>query len=249
METRKYQFAFQLHTKEGRKNFLLDTVIGEHGGFQYGNGYAMSGNLYNLDTGEFIYDFSVDLRYDIDFSIEQAEAYAKKYIENNWSGEKGSTKAENITKIPESCQNKFIFTFGSAEQFPFHLGEYIVIEARNEKEARDMFKVLYPNPRNKDTLNCAFVYENAEFEELRKTYGDFKVTPERLYVTDAYKTALYLEQAYELLDKAQETMSFQCNEKGMDEIGELMGNLDNLMDDYVTVHNPDYEKEEDDLER
>ena len=204
MEEKKFQFAFQCNRNGQTKDLLLDVT---------------AGNLYDLNTGKKIDDISVDigsLQYDINYSNQQAEFHFKKYLENKLSG-------ENIIKIPESCQNKFVFTFGSAEQFPFHLGEYIVIEARNEKEARDMFKVLYPNPRDRDTLNCAFVYENAEFEELRKTYGDFKVAPERLYVTDAYKAALYLEQAYDLLDKAQETMSFQCNEKGMDEIGELMG--------------------------
>lgn len=36
---------------------------------------------------------SYDIRYDADFDIENARAYAEDYISNQWSGLKGSWKA------------------------------------------------------------------------------------------------------------------------------------------------------------
>lgn len=235
---KKYQFTFV--SKDNRK-CLADLCVSN-----FENEFQVKGSIYDYDSGKQICDYSgkMEIPQNI-MHLVNFESIAKQSLAKN-----ELLRAGDIEKIPESCQHKFVFTFGSSEQFPFHLGEYIIIEARHEKEAKDMFKMLYPNPHDKDTLNCAFVYDYDEFMELKKKYGDFKETPERIHVTDVYKVASYLIQVYELLDKAQDTMALQCDEKAMNDIGEIMGDIDNLYDDFqVSLQEHHSDREEEDLEQ
>lgn len=58
---------------------------------------------------------------------------------------------------------KFYFTFGSADQFPFKYG-YIIIEAENIKQAIKVFRAYYPDV-NEGIINCAFYYTEKQFME------------------------------------------------------------------------------------
>lgn len=58
---------------------------------------------------------------------------------------------------------KYYFTFGSDERFPYH-GGWVIIEAANESMARDLFQTIYPN-RHENTLNCAWVYSEDAFKK------------------------------------------------------------------------------------
>lgn len=64
----------------------------------------------------------------------------------------------------------FYFTFGSAAQFPYGIGEFVeVINAPTEHAAREAFRVVYPDV-HRDTLNCASVYSKREFDPIREEY-------------------------------------------------------------------------------
>ena len=53
--------------------------------------------------------------------------------------------------------NRYYFTFGTDERYPFQLG-YLIIEARDRHAAREIFKAYFPNRKGSDLLNCASVY-------------------------------------------------------------------------------------------
>ena len=59
---------------------------------------------------------------------------------------------------------KFYFTFGSSTTFPYQNG-WIIINADDLSSACDYFRKMFPNPRNKDIVNCAFIYSEEEFKE------------------------------------------------------------------------------------
>lgn len=58
---------------------------------------------------------------------------------------------------------KYYFTFGSDEAFPYY-GGWVIIEAANEIMARDLFAIIFPNRRH-NTLNCAWVYTEEKFKQ------------------------------------------------------------------------------------
>lgn len=72
-----------------------------------------------------------------------------------------------LKKDPRRYIKEFYFTFGSAEHFPFNQNEYIMITAPSYRSAAALFNILYPSVRDgvvdKDTLNCAFTYTEAEW--------------------------------------------------------------------------------------
>ena len=57
--------------------------------------------------------------------------------------------------------HSYYFTFGTDERFPYQTG-YVIIDAPNERCARDIFRMFWPD-RHENCLNCAFVYEEDEF--------------------------------------------------------------------------------------
>ena len=59
--------------------------------------------------------------------------------------------------------DRFYFTFGSDNSFPFQSG-WIIIEAPDIRSAAKIFKSYYPNPSDDDVLNCSDYYTAAEFE-------------------------------------------------------------------------------------
>lgn len=52
---------------------------------------------------------------------------------------------------------QFYFTFGSDKDFPFQNG-YIVVKAKNVREAARKFKAKYPNTKDASVLNCSDYY-------------------------------------------------------------------------------------------
>lgn len=62
---------------------------------------------------------------------------------------------EFIKRIKPDKQT-FFFTFGTAEHFPYQ-GGYLIVRARNQTEAIQIFRRSYPDI-NEDTVNCAFIY-------------------------------------------------------------------------------------------
>jgi hypothetical protein len=65
--------------------------------------------------------------------------------------------------------NAFFFTFGTGDEYPFY-GGWVKVLADNEGAAREKYRARFPD-RNKDTLNCAFVYDEAEFVKTKMAKG------------------------------------------------------------------------------
>ena len=62
--------------------------------------------------------------------------------------------------------NRYFFTFGSAEHFPFK-GGWVEVLAANAREAVEIFCSYYPL-LNGSIINCAFVYDQEEFEKTNQ---------------------------------------------------------------------------------
>lgn len=62
-------------------------------------------------------------------------------------------------------KKSFYFTFGSCEEFPFQNG-YIIVKAETIREAAYKFMQAYPNPCDKDTLNCSDYYDATAWKRL-----------------------------------------------------------------------------------
>lgn len=65
---------------------------------------------------------------------------------------------------------KFYFTFGTDPLFPHSEKEFVEVEAGNRNEAGHKFSSVYPSRARSNLLNCAFVYREKEFNEIRNKY-------------------------------------------------------------------------------
>lgn len=68
--------------------------------------------------------------------------------------------------------NKYYFTFGSDEQFPYGQNEYVVVKAPDLVSAHRLFQMIHPNPRigHENLSNCAFAYSEERFNEFKDKY-------------------------------------------------------------------------------
>jgi len=76
--------------------------------------------------------------------------------------------------------NKYYYTFGSDKMFPFQNG-WIVIKADSWKSAHEIFMKHFPCRNGGNTLNCAFFYDEKQWENLHtenwngyKCYGIYE---------------------------------------------------------------------------
>lgn len=69
--------------------------------------------------------------------------------------------ANEFIKRIKPGKQAFFFTFGTAEHFPYQ-GGYLIVRARNQIEAIQIFRRSYPDA-NEDTVNCAFIYNEWEW--------------------------------------------------------------------------------------
>lgn len=67
-------------------------------------------------------------------------------------------------------QQKFYFTFGTAKQYPYTIGQYLIVKAQDIREAAEKFKKKYPNTYDDTVLNCADYYGQKEWDEFIKKY-------------------------------------------------------------------------------
>lgn len=66
---------------------------------------------------------------------------------------------------------RFYFTFGSGEQFPFQ-GGWIEVWAQDISTAALAFKKIYPNEENDSILNCADYYTEKQFQKTDMFMGN-----------------------------------------------------------------------------
>lgn len=64
----------------------------------------------------------------------------------------------------------FYFTFGTAEQYPYTIGQYLIVKARDIREAAQKYKRKYPNPHDDTVLNCVDYFEQEEWDGYVKKY-------------------------------------------------------------------------------
>lgn len=64
----------------------------------------------------------------------------------------------------------FYFTFGTAEQYPYTIGQYLIVKARDIREAAQKYKRKYPNQHDDTVLNCADYYGQEEWDGYVKEY-------------------------------------------------------------------------------
>ena len=58
---------------------------------------------------------------------------------------------------------KYYFTYGTAEHFPFKGGWSVIEGELTEIQARKIFRTIHPDI-HENVLNCAFVYTEDEFK-------------------------------------------------------------------------------------
>ena len=94
----KYKVSFKLSNPDKTKSFMVRSIveIGKSGTFNYGNGKFM-----HMDFSQcrevMGHDLSFDIRYDVRYDSTNEPDYIKTFIKDNWSGQKGSWKAQYIT--------------------------------------------------------------------------------------------------------------------------------------------------------
>lgn len=70
---------------------------------------------------------------------------------------------------------RFYFTFGSAEEFPYKRGQYLIVKAQDINEAARKYKKKYPNQSGDEVLNCADYYTQEQWDsEVKKYYENVK---------------------------------------------------------------------------
>ena len=63
----------------------------------------------------------------------------------------------------------YYFTFGSWGKFPFK-NDYIIIKARSLGCAKEVFKALYPNEGNEETLLCSDFYTEDQWARASENH-------------------------------------------------------------------------------
>jgi hypothetical protein len=77
-------------------------------------------------------------------------------------------KEENFM---ENKNQKYFFTYGSWENYPFHAG-WTEIVARGFEQAIAIFRAAHPD-KSEGTVNCAFIYDEETFKRTNMMeYGN-----------------------------------------------------------------------------
>lgn len=67
--------------------------------------------------------------------------------------------------------NKYYYSFGTSEQFPFYKG-YIIINAPDMGAAHRLFRAYYPDV-NEGIMNCADYYTEEEWNKTSMVDGSW----------------------------------------------------------------------------
>ena len=102
----------------------------------------------------------------------------------------------------------FMQHFVVMKKFPYHEGEYVLIEETTMNMAYESFKDAYPNPRAIDVANCAFIYNELEFDQLRRKYPAYKELPVAVVVNgEEIKTADNESKVLEVVKAAEKRVN------------------------------------------
>lgn len=120
---------------------------------------------------------------------------------------------------------KFYFTFGSAKQYPYGRGEYIVVEGISKIDCLDGFRKKYPDV-TQGVLNCSDYYE--------ETYWKINVEP-FYYAGDEPKEVIVTYAAEHAFD---DVYVYVMNKNQILRIAEGTG--DNLLKEDIAAGYVDY---------
>lgn len=64
----------------------------------------------------------------------------------------------------------FYATFGSDPNYPYGRGVYVKVEAKNVREARQLYSMVHPprNPAEPNVINCADMYTEEEWKDAKQ---------------------------------------------------------------------------------
>ena len=79
--------------------------------------------------------------------------------------EKISFKRSDVVEMLQTILDKFYFTFGTDEKYPFGTNDYVLVFADTMAEAHAKFKKRHPD-RMPGIMNCAFYYTEEEWNNL-----------------------------------------------------------------------------------
>ena len=81
-------------------------------------------------------------------------------------------------------KNRYFFTFGSSDKFPFNNG-YLIVKAENIRQAVSLFRAYFPD-RTDGVVNCSDYYTETCWEnDVKKYYMGSK--PKAIITSDIYK--------------------------------------------------------------
>lgn len=100
----------------------------------------------------------MDVKRELDL-IKQEQDANKQHVEA-WK--------EQIAEL-----RNFYFTFGSDPEFPYGRDDYVLIMCRDEGEACRLFNAVHPKRHKTNVMNCAFMYNEKQWEiGVQKYYRD-----------------------------------------------------------------------------
>ena len=79
--------------------------------------------------------------------------------------------------------HSFYFTFGTDPLFPYGYHDYVLIICRDESEACKLFNTLHPKRLGSNVMNCAFMYNETQWELNTKKYYAGRDPVETIIVT------------------------------------------------------------------
>lgn len=106
------------------------------------------------------------------YEEQRARMYAR-YEDTEWgvgvlNGYKNAI--EDLKMMMTDVYHKFFFTFGTDPQYPHGINDYVLVLAKTEAEAVDKFQQKYPNRPESNLVNCAFWYDEEEWNSRTKQY-------------------------------------------------------------------------------
>lgn len=114
--------------------------------------------------------------------------------------------------------NKYYFTFGTSPKFPYGEKDFVEVTARTMYESEQRFREAHPD-RTPGCLNCAFVYTEAEFNQIRsKYYGNVEpveeLSAEGMVLSDRDEAIVKYELSeYQSVEAYMATLSESDREK------------------------------------
>lgn len=81
-------------------------------------------------------------------------------------------------------KNRYFFTFGSSDEFPFNNG-YLIVKAENIRQAVLLFRAYFPD-RTDGVINCSDYYTETYWEnDVKKYYKNSK--PKAIITSDIHE--------------------------------------------------------------